>query len=60
MLEGLLVELKNLFLGVSITSVAMLGLLFLPKKVSFKLGEYPLALAILFASVVFLLIKVFN
>ncbi|MDG0966508.1 MAG: hypothetical protein P8O80_04385 [SAR86 cluster bacterium] len=60
MLEGLFEELKSLLLGVGITSAAMLILLLLPKKVSLKLGEYPVILAILFIGLVMLLIKIFS
>jgi len=60
MLEGLFQELKSLLLGVGITSAAMLILLLLPKKVSLKLGEYPIILAILFLGLVMLLIKIFS
>jgi|TARA_B100000497_G_C7365042_1_gene236084 hypothetical protein len=60
MLEGLFEELKSLLLGVGITSAAMLILLLLPKKVSLKLGEYPIILAILFLGLVMLLIKIFS
>ncbi|MDG2346848.1 MAG: hypothetical protein P8L73_01580 [SAR86 cluster bacterium] len=60
MLEGLFEELKSLLLGVGITSAAMLILLLLPKKVSLKLGEYPVILAILFLGLVMLLIKIFS
>jgi hypothetical protein len=49
-----------LLLGVGITSAAMLILLLLPKKVSLKLGEYPIILAILFLGLVMLLIKIFS
>jgi len=38
MLEGLFEELKSLLLGVGITSAAMLILLLLPKKVSYRLN----------------------
>jgi hypothetical protein len=60
MLEGLFEELKSLLLGVGITSAAMLILLLLPKKVSLKVGEYPIILAILFLGLVMLLIKIFS
>jgi hypothetical protein len=44
MLEELFGELKNLLWGIGIISVAIVSLLLLPKKISYKLGEHPVIL----------------
>jgi hypothetical protein len=60
MLEVLFGELKNLIWGIGIISIVMLGLLILPKKISLKLGQYPLVLGIMFAVVIVIIIRLFN
>jgi len=60
MLEILFSELKNLLWGIGIITFAIIGLLILPKKLSLKLGQYPLLLAIMFAGIIYILITVFN
>jgi hypothetical protein len=59
MLEELFVELKNLLWGIGIISAAILILLTLPKNISYKLGEYPLILMIMFSLIVLVVIKIF-
>tara|TARA_A100001011_G_C14135101_1_gene767188 strand:+ start:262 stop:441 length:180 start_codon:yes stop_codon:yes gene_type:complete len=59
-LEAFFEELTTLLWGVGITSFAILCLLLLPKKISLKLGQYPLLLAVLFFTILFLVISVFN
>jgi len=60
MLEILFSELKNLLWGIGIITFAIIGLLMLPKKLSLKLGQYPLLLAIMFAGIIYILITIFN
>ena len=59
MLEDLFVELKNLLWWIGIISVAILILLTLPKKISYKRGEYPLILIIMFSLIVLVVLKIF-
>jgi hypothetical protein len=59
MLEELFVELKKLLWGIGIISVAIIILLTLPKKISYKLGEYPLILTIMFSLIVLMVLKIF-
>jgi len=60
MLEILFSELQNLFLGLGIISFAIIGLLILPKKISLKLGQYPILLIIMFTGIIYILIIIFN
>ena len=60
MLESLFSELNDLLWGLGIVSFAIIGLLILPKKFSDKLGQHPLVLVILFFSILYLVIKIFN
>ena len=60
MLESLFSELNDLLWGLGIVSFAIVGLLILPKKFSDKLGQHPLILAIMFFSILYVVIKVFN
>ncbi len=60
MLENIFSELKDLLWGLGIISFAIVGLLILPKNLSHKLGQYPLVLAIMFCSIIYIVIKVFN
>jgi hypothetical protein len=59
MLEELFIELKNLLWGIGIISAAILILLTLPKKISYKLGEYPSILMIMFSLIVLVVLKIF-
>lgn len=59
MLEELFVELKNLLWGIGIISAAILIIVTLPKKISYKLGEYPLILMIMFSIIVLVVLKIF-
>jgi len=60
MLEVLFAELKNLLWGLGIITFAIIGLLILPKRLSLKLGQYPLLLALMFTGILFILITIFN
>ena len=60
MLESLFSELEDLLWGLGIISFAIVGLLILPKKYSDELGQHPLILTIMFFSILFAVIKVFN
>ncbi len=60
MLEVLFTELKNLLWGLGIVTFAIIGFLILPKKLSLKLGQYPLLLTIIFAGIIYILITIFN
>ena len=44
MLEELFDELKNLLWGIGIISAAIVSVLLLPKKISYKIGEHPIIL----------------
>ena len=60
MLESLFSELYDLLWGIGIVSFSIVGLLILPKKFSDKLGQHPLVLVIMFFSILYLVIKIFN
>tara|TARA_B100001057_G_scaffold194199_1_gene195008 strand:+ start:38 stop:220 length:183 start_codon:yes stop_codon:yes gene_type:complete len=60
MLEDLLVDLKSFFYSLGIISVAIIGMLILPKKASLWLGKFPIALVITFALIIFSAIQAFN
>ncbi len=60
MLENLFSELNDLLWGLGIVSFSIVGLLILPKKFSYKLGQHPLILVIMFFSILYLVIRVFN
>ena len=60
MLESLFSELEDLLWGLGIISFAIVGLLILPKKFSDKLCQHPLILTIMFFSILYMVIKVFN
>ena len=60
MLESLFSELEDLLWGLGIISFAIVGLLILPKKYSDELGQHPLILTIMFFSILYIVIKVFN
>ena len=60
MLESLFSELEDLIWGLGIISFAIVGLLILPRKFSDKLGQHPLILTIMFFSILYIVIKVFN
>ena len=60
MLESLFYELEDLLWGLGIISFAIVGLLILPKKYSDELGQHPLILTIMFFSILYAVIKVFN
>tara|TARA_Y100000741_G_scaffold289829_1_gene229877 strand:- start:51 stop:233 length:183 start_codon:yes stop_codon:yes gene_type:complete len=60
MLEILFSELEDLLWGLGIISFAIVGLLILPKKYSDELGQHPLILTIMFFSILYAVIKVFN
>ena len=60
MLEDLLFDLKSFFFSLGIISVAIIGILILPKKASLWLGKFPLVLFIMFALILFSAIQVFN
>ena len=60
MLESLFSELEDLLWGLGIISFAIVGLLILPKKYSDELGQHPLILTIMFFSILYMVIKVFN
>jgi hypothetical protein len=60
MLEDLLFDLKSFLFSLGIISVAIIGLLILPKKVSLWLGKFPIVLAIMFVLIMFSVIWVFN
>jgi len=60
MLEDLLFDLKSFLFSIGIISVAIIGLLILPKKASLWLGRFPIALFIMFALILFSAIQVFN
>ena len=60
MLESLFSELNNLLWGLGIVSFSIVGLLILPKKFSDKLGQHPLILVIMFFTIIYLVIKIFN
>ena len=60
MLESLFSELNNLLWGLGIVSFSIVGLLILPEKFSDKLGQHPLILVIMFFSILYLVIKIFN
>ncbi len=60
MLEDLLFDLKSFFFSLGIISIAIIGLLILPKKASLWLGKFPIALVIMFALIMFSVIQVFN
>ena len=59
MLETLFSELKDMLWGLSIISFAIIGLLILPKGISNNLGQYPLLLAVLFFTILFIVISIF-
>jgi len=60
MLESLFSELNDLLWGLGIVSFSIVGLLILPKKFLDKLGQHPLILVIMFFSILYLVIKIFN
>jgi len=60
MLETLFSELEDLLWGLSIISFTIIGLLILPKGISNKLGQYPLLLAVLFFTILSIVISVYN
>ena len=60
MLESLFSELEDLLWGLGIISFPIVGLLILPKKYSDELGQHPLILTIMFFSILYVVIKVFN
>ena len=60
MLEELFGELKSLLWGIGIISVAIASLLILPKKISYKLGEHPIILLLIFSGIMLAVIKIFN
>ena len=60
MLESLFSELNDLLWGLGIVSFSIVGLLILPKKFSDKLSQHPLILLIMFFSILYLVIKIFN
>ena len=60
MLESLFSELEDLLWGLGIISFTIVGLLILPKKYSDELGQHPLILTIMFFSILYAVIKVFN
>jgi len=60
MLESLFSELNDLLWGLGIVSFSIVGLLILPKKFSDKLGQHPIILVIMFFSILYLVIKIFN
>ena len=59
MLETLFSELKDMLWGLSIISFEIIGLLILHKSNSNNLGQYPLLLAVLFFTILFIVISVF-
>jgi len=60
MLESFFSELNDLLWGLGIVSFSIVGLLILPKKFSDKLGQHPLILVIMFFTILYLVIKIFN
>ena len=60
MLEELFGELKNLLWGIGIILVAIVSLLLLPKKISYKLGEHPIILLLIFSGIMLAVIRIFN
>jgi len=60
MLESLFSEINDLLWGLGIVSFSIVGLLILPKKFSDKLGQHPLILVIMFFTIIYLVIKIFN
>ena len=60
MLGDLFSELQDLLWGMAIISVAILGLMLLPKKFSLWLGDYPMLLVLMFALVMLTVINIFN
>jgi len=60
MLKNLLTEFQDLLWGLGIVSIAIAVLLILPKKLSNQLGQYPLVLTIMFFSILYAVIRVFN
>lgn len=60
MLEGLFYELEDFLWGLGIISFAIVGLLILPKHFSNRLGQHPLLLAIMFFSILFIVIQIFQ
>lgn len=60
MFENLLAEFQDLLWGLGIVSIAIIGLLILPKKLSNQLGQHPLILTAMFFSILYAVIRVFN
>ena len=60
MFENLLAEFQDLLWGLGIVSIAIIGLLILPKKLSNQLGQHTLILTVMFFSILYAVIRVFN
>jgi len=60
MLTELLSQLENFLWSLGLISCSLLTIWLLPKKLAAKLGKHPLILMVLFAVIMFLVLKIFN
>jgi hypothetical protein len=59
-LSELFNELNDLLWALGLITGSIAFLLFIPKKYSLKLGEYPLLLIVLFSLIIFVIIQIYS